>query len=143
MIKSFTLLAVFSLILLSCSTVVSSLLEVNVSAAKKTAKRLVNEDVTLLDLEKNRISDDFKKYLATDAGQKYYENVRLKNGELKSLKFKAISGSSTDTMNYRFIGKFKGQPIETEVRVQTFNDQEIIAVFVDPWKDEMTDNEKN
>jgi hypothetical protein len=103
----------------------------------------VNEDVTLLDLEKNRISDDFKKYLATDAGQEYYENVRLKNGELKSLKFKAISGSSTDTMNYRFTGKFKDQPLETEVRVQTFNDQEIIAVFVDPWKDEMTDNENN
>ncbi len=137
MIKKFTLLVTISLILFSCGAVISTMLNIDVSDAKRTAKILLSEDADELDLEKNMISEDFQKYLSSREGRDYYRNIRFKNGELKSIKFKALNGNSQDTMNYILTGKFKNQVKELEVRVQALKDKEIIAVFVAPWKDEL------
>ena len=130
MIKKITLIVTISVMLFSCRTVISTMLNVDVSDAKRTAKILLSEDVEELDMERNMISVNFQKYLNSKEGKDYYQNIRFKNGELKSLKFKALKGNSQDTMNYIFRGKFKDRTVEAEVTVKAFKDKEIIGVSV-------------
>ncbi|WP_194852438.1 hypothetical protein [Nonlabens antarcticus] len=131
MIKRITLLVTICLILSSCRAVISTMLNVDVSDARRTAKILLKDNPVEINFEKNMISADFEKYLKSKEGQDYYQDIKLKHGELKSLKFKLMKGNSQDTMNYIFKGKFKNQPKEElEVRVQAFKDKEIIGVLV-------------
>ena len=139
MFRKITVLALIGFFFLSFGAAVSTLLEVNVSEAKRVAKQLVNEDLVSFDFEKKDVSVDFKKFIQSTKGRQYYQDIKSQNGELKSLKFKALIGSTEDTMNYRFLGKFKNQSREMEVRVQTYQDKEIIAVWAAPWKDKMSE----
>jgi hypothetical protein len=123
--------------MMSCGSVfINTVMKINTGEAKRFARTVLN-DFETGDYRKFSVSEKFKTYLKSDEGQAYFEKVREENGTLKNIKLKNITGATSDTMNYRFIGTFSDTEIEKEIRIQTFQDSRFIDVFVSPWQDTM------
>lgn len=111
-------------------------MKINTGEAKRFAKSLVSNDKTI-DFRKFSISSELEEYLKSDEGLAYFNEVKKENGSLKKLKLRNVTGSTSDTMNYRFVASFKENEALHEVRVQTFGDSRFVNVFVTPWEDTM------
>ena len=141
MIKRFTIIATVSILLMSCaSAVINTVMKINTGEAKRFAKAVMSDEA--IDFRKFSMSSDLKEYLKSDEGIAYYKTIRNEAGTLKNMKLKSVKGSTSDTMNYRFIASFKENELQSEVRVQTYGDSRFINVFVAPWQDTMEPLEK-
>lgn len=141
MIKRFTIIATVSILLMSCaSAVINTVMKINTGEAKRFAKAVMSDEA--IDFRKFSMSSDLKEYLKSDEGIAYYKTIRNEAGTLKNMKLKSVKGSTSDTMNYRFIASFKENERQSEVRVQTYGDSRFINVFVAPWQDTMEPLEK-
>ena len=141
MIKRFTIIATVSVLLMSCaSAVINTVMKINTGEAKRFAKAVMSDEA--IDFRKFSMSSDLKEYLKSDEGIAYYKTIRNEAGTLKNMKLKSVKGSTSDTMNYRFIASFKENERQSEVRVQTYGDSRFINVFVAPWQDTMEPLEK-
>ena len=136
MIKRFTFIAMVSILLMGCaSAVINTVMKINTGEAKRFAKAVMSDEP--IDFRKFSVSSDLKGYLKSDEGIAYYKTIRNEAGTLKNMKLKSIKGTTSDTMNYRFIASFKENEDKREVRVQIYGDHRFINVFVTPWQDIM------
>ena len=141
MIKRFTIIATVSILLMSCaSAVINTVMKINTGEAKRFAKAVMSDEA--IDFRKFSVSSDLKEYLKSEEGVAYFNSFKKEAGTLKTLKLKNVKGSTSDTMNYRFIASFKENERQSEVRVQTYGDSRFINVFVAPWQDTMEPLEK-
>ncbi|WP_405250315.1 hypothetical protein [Dokdonia sp. Asnod3-C12] len=141
MIRRLTFIAMVSILLMGCaSAVINTVMKINTGEAKRFAKAVMRDEP--IDFRKFSVSSDLKGYLKSDEGVAYYKTIRNETGALKKLKLKSVKGTTSDTMNYRFIASFKENEAKREVRVQTYGDHRFINVFVTPWQDTMEPLEK-
>lgn len=143
MLKRITIVASVCLVLMSCGpALISSLLKVNTGDAKRVGKVVLSDTVNSADLVDTRASTRLRDYIISAEGKAYFTSIRTEYGELEKLKLKGVKGSSSDTMNYRFLASFKNSKATQEVRVQAFEDKEIVNVLVGPWEEAMKPFEK-
>ena len=126
------ILVIIVFITISCkSTLINTLLKINIGEAKKIAKVVIeNEEV---DLSEFPISAELAQYVSSEKGQKYYSEIRTRYGDIKKMEINNIIGDTEDIMNYRFITSFENIEDKQEVRVQSYQDREIVSIEVGPW----------
>ncbi len=104
---------------------------------RSTAKNILNEELSELDVEELNISDELNTYFKSNEGSKYLAQIEKNLGQLEKIKIAALVGSTSEIMNYRFKATFNKAAETQEVRVQKFENKEIVGFYVIPWEDEM------
>lgn len=135
MIKKITILCILCLTLVSCGSMAK--IALGTAKVRSTAKNILNEELSELDVEELNISDELNTYFKSNEGSKYLAQIEKNLGQLEKIKIAALVGSTSEIMNYRFKATFNKAAETQEVRVQKFENKEIVGFYVIPWEDEM------
>lgn len=133
MTKRITIFASLLVVLASCGpALINTLVKINTGEAKRFAKTVIADPTG--DISKFPVSKELREYIESDEGKIFFQSVESEFGELKKMKLEGLKGANTDTMNYRFIARFKGSEVEKKINVQSYQDKEIVAIQIGFWE---------